>query len=308
MKRNAQYETDLSAQVDGMLAAASRRHPSFVDDCMTSLDRLVDHWADDVSVEFVDDSDGDAVDTVQSSDADRSGISETIRKLSGLFVPPIGGEPARIRIRSPKGDFPAHGNFTLLHEFGHLLQQTEDELAFRLIRIGGLSYDRIFEEEACNRFAARALLPDVYLDRFFADGITAGALATIYDDLRASGIARASRPALARRVAPLLGDGGTVTVIDDSGLLRIRAYGDGHCEYPSKDKDAPGSSSLVPVETDMLQRLRDAEKDRKKGKSFGLSIPGTEQGTVTCAFSYSGWNRPFAFVVVPKAEPSDSSD
>lgn len=384
MKHDPRYRADLAAQVNGMIAAAGRRHPSFEDDCLTSPQQLVAHWADDVSIEFVDGllpAAGEWNPTVEDPDtrdsdaaeADRSGITETFFSgghsgasetsgLSGLFTPPIGAQPARVRIYNAARSFSARNNFTLLHEIGHLLQQTEDELAFRLIRISGLACDRRFEEDACNAFAARALLPDRYLQWFFSNGVTAEAVAEIYDDVRSyRGMyrpARVSRQVIARRVAQILGGEATVTVVDDKGMLRVRAHGDGHCDYPTGNQhgDATGNQAgnnqnvdradvasggssrsrtddrtddrpdhrtgernddqhmpgaLTPVESDVLHRLRnadagidagqeDAGSGRSPSQTFGLSLPDDGEGpTATGAFSYSGRNRPFAFIVVP---------
>lgn len=308
MKRNEQYERDMSDQVQGMLATASRRHPSFVDDCLSTnvRGRLAERWSDDVSIEFVDGPQSDP--TTRDHDAGvahSSSIMENTRHLSGLFTPPIGSQQALIRISYLSNDYPPRSNFTLLHEIGHLLQQTENELALRLARIDGLSADRTFEEEACDRFAAQALLPDSYLKQFFADGITAHALAAIYDDCRTHGReTRVSRPVIVRRVAALLGGASTATIIDDEGRLGVRVHGDGHCDYPPKDDTE--TTFLSSVEEDMLQRLHAAEIEGS-ANSFGLTEPESEQGTVTGAFSYAGPKRRFAFVVVAAPDGIDMS-
>ena len=307
-KRDPRYKAALAQQLNGMLAAAVRRHPSFVDDCLTSLDQLVNHWSNEAAFEFVSDF-SDAFSTGGSADsriADRAGIAETVSHLSGLFKPPIGEQRALIRIHKDKKTFAGHSNFTLLHEIGHLLQQTEYDLASRLIGISTLSADRQFEEDACGLFASHALLPDSYLRRFFTDGITAESLAEIYDDRRSRGGVLVSRQVVARRVAAMLPDGGTVTVIDDrerKGILRIRAHSDGQCDYEGNPSPA---NVLTPAEQAMLQHLRrqvDGEwtddENEAAPKSRGLTFdPSVGSGAaMTGALSYAGRNRPFVFIV-----------
>lgn len=213
----------LDRQVTRMLAIAQERHSEFLADCLNDPNELVTHWSRSrhLGFAYVDNLD-------RGLEASGNTVVDDSEDLSGLFTPAI--PPKRkslIQVKYRKGDYTVRRNFTLLHEIGHYLQQTDDELADALI--GGFSIryeDKLFEEAACNRFASLALLPtDYVLSQIGGGPITAETVSKLFDYERHRHVdplnVRVSRPVIARRLAAFLPEGGTVTLVDDNSVMRF---------------------------------------------------------------------------------------
>jgi Zn-dependent peptidase ImmA (M78 family) len=105
--------------------------------------------------------------------------------------------------------------FTGLHELGHHLQQTDLELGQRLFAVED---SEELEEEACDAFAARVLLPD---DQVAAHIDPRGPTATSVAEMFHS--SRASREACCVRAAEHLTGAGVVVLLDTAGTVLFAA-------------------------------------------------------------------------------------
>lgn len=104
--------------------------------------------------------------------------------------------------------------FTVLHELGHHLQNTDPDLGDAVVLATG---DR-FEDDACDLFAARVLLPDSLVADCFGDRTpTPGDIVALYT--RSS----ASRAACVVRAAEHLGSFGAVVLYDAEGVVSFAA-------------------------------------------------------------------------------------
>lgn len=106
--------------------------------------------------------------------------------------------------------------FTLLHEFGHHLQQTQFDLMTALLKQpdGG----QALEEAACDAFAADLLLPAADVTSAIGpEGPTADAVAALW------ATSRASRAAVCVRAAQTLRSPGHVLLLDDNGTVQFDA-------------------------------------------------------------------------------------
>lgn len=210
-----------------MLAVAQERHPDFRDDCLSDPGMLRDHWTrpGHLHIDYVDNLD-------RVVDGDASTVVDDSEDLSGLFTLAIWPKrKSLIQVKHRNGEYTARRNFTLLHEIGHYLQQTDDELADALI--GGFSAryeEKLFEEAACNRFASLALLPADYVLGHLGGGpVTAEAINDLFEyerNRRGARDIRVSRPVIARRMASFLHEGGTVTLIGGGSVTRAHQNGD----------------------------------------------------------------------------------
>lgn len=203
---NAAYLKAVDDQVRLMLAKANAMHPEFEKDCLTSPGLIKDHWADDVRVTYVN----RIADSVLRADAgtmyDDDGCMGP--DLLGLFSPAIGRRKInRIQVQWQHGDYTPRRNFTLLHELGHYLQQTDDELAERICMISSMNYEKRFEEDSCNRFASQALLPDTLMRRKITkSGLNVRLAGELYEDARwnAGRNVRVSRDVIMQRIGDFL--------------------------------------------------------------------------------------------------------
>ncbi|MFC5222075.1 ImmA/IrrE family metallo-endopeptidase [Bifidobacterium leontopitheci] len=271
----------MNDQVRDMLAAAATKDPDFQNSCMShDLKRRIKwNWSDYATFDYpksVDDSI-----FIHHPDAAVDVGLDGDHGPSGLFVQ--SGKDGRplILVRSPDDAFLPRVHFTLLHEIGHLLQRGESTLARRLFRLEDDVMRKRFEEDACNRFASRSLLPDDYMESMFENqGVTAQNIRSIYDDdlnrWRSGSInyQRVSRPCIVRRAAEMMDDPGSVTLLNPKGELSIRAFSDGHCEYQPHDGTSGVSTAereilslfpkrldhreLSPMQLDNLQEVKDA--------------------------------------------------
>lgn len=106
--------------------------------------------------------------------------------------------------------------FTLLHELGHHLQQTNLELGRRVMRHTDPTG---FEDACCDAFAASVLLPDDMVDdasRPFG-GPTAQTAVDLFD------LSNASRAAISVRLTQRLKGSGVITVVNESGIVTFAA-------------------------------------------------------------------------------------
>jgi hypothetical protein len=106
--------------------------------------------------------------------------------------------------------------FTVLHEFGHHLQQDQTTLADLLLEQpdGGIA----LEDAACDAFAAEILLPTSLVDRFIG---TRGPTAAQVVDLWQASVA--SRAAACVRAAQRLSSPGHIVLLDEDGKVSFAA-------------------------------------------------------------------------------------
>jgi hypothetical protein len=111
---------------------------------------------------------------------------------------------------------PGRRTFTLLHEFGHHLQQSRVELMPALLAAADGGHD--LEEAACDAFAADILLPSTTVTSIIGTGgPTADAVAELWTT------SRASRAAVCVRAAQTLRSPGHVLLLDDTGTVQFDA-------------------------------------------------------------------------------------
>ncbi|WP_033106758.1 ImmA/IrrE family metallo-endopeptidase [Microbacterium profundi] len=106
--------------------------------------------------------------------------------------------------------------FTLLHELGHHVQQTNLELGRRVV---GHTDPTGFEDACCDAFAASILLPDDMVDdasRPFG-GPTAQTAVELFE------LSNASRAAISVRLTERLKGSGVVTVVSEAGVVTFAA-------------------------------------------------------------------------------------
>lgn len=236
------YLQAVEDQVDLMLAKANAMHPEFKRDCLYDLERIPRHWTDGLRIEYVE----RIADSKLRNDAntvyddDRAGSAD----LLGLFSPAFGRKKLNhVQVQWSPYDYTQRRNFTLLHELGHYLQQTDDELAMRICRISSTNFEKRFEEDACNRFASKALLPDSEMQAQIREyGLNAFLAYRLYEDDRHDRRVRVSRDVVVRRIAHFLPETGYAALaVRDRGQhrkltdvapkLQFRAYGNHAVEY-----------------------------------------------------------------------------
>ncbi|MGH3947582.1 MAG: ImmA/IrrE family metallo-endopeptidase [Pseudonocardiaceae bacterium] len=139
--------------------------------------------------------------------------------------------------------------FTVLHELGHHLQNTDPNLGTAVL----LADKDRFEDDACDLFAARVLLPDPLVAGCFGDRTpTAGDIVALYDK------SSASRAACVVRAVEHLDSFGAVVLYDAAGVVSF-ASARGSVYPPARGSDQsqtalvaaalrePGRADGVPV-------------------------------------------------------------
>lgn len=137
-------------------------------------------------------------------------------------------------------------HFTLLHELGHHLQRTDLTLGEAVL---AHSEPDLFEEAACDAFAARILLPDDMVASVLGvEGPSARSAVELF------ALSNASRAAISVRLAGLLVSAGVVAVVDETGAVTFAATRGG--VFPPRRTSDQTSNPLVRT---MLERRDDAE-------------------------------------------------
>lgn len=273
------YAEDLRTQVRRMLELARQRHPEFQHDCLDPdpWELLVVHWRNEVTIQRVDSLFVSDLATHRDTVIDDPGDHHD---LIGLFTPPETADgKSRILVEYQANDYTARRNFTLCHEIGHHLQQTDDELVERLISIDSTNYRKRFEEAACNRFASLALLPDDHIRSFLnAPTLHAADIRDIFEhgrskDRRDGKKMRVSRPVVVRRMADFISVRQTVSLIRN-GKLEVRVHGDGTIDYDDALTDIERHVAInykpKGPRREMLQRVR-----RKDGSTVRFTAAGS---------------------------------
>lgn len=187
------FAEEAAGQAEAMIAAVDRLHPG----ALAALrERPLDElgkWPD-VVVELVP----------EQNDSGRCSVAGSYRDNTKPPTLVVGASRSHRR-----------RGFTGLHELGHHLQQTDPELGQRLF---DYQDSEVFEESACDAFAARVLLPDERV-RSVIDtrGPTAPAVVELFRD------SQASREACCVRAAEYLTGGGVVALFDAAGTVIFAA-------------------------------------------------------------------------------------
>lgn len=125
--------------------------------------------------------------------------------------------------------------FTVLHEYGHHLQNTDVDLGTAVIRADG---DR-FEDDACDLFAARVLLPDPLVDGCFGQQTpTPGDIVALY------WASSASRAACVVRAVERLAGFGAVVLYEGNGVVSFAAA-KGSIFPPARGSDQSGTALVA---------------------------------------------------------------
>jgi len=130
-------------------------------------------------------------------------------------------------------------NFTLLHEYAHLLVDNDDEA---LIWLADQNEPALERERLCDAIAAALLIPDHVLDQIVKAPVTGQHLIDLYRDTEASQIVCAI--ALSRR----LGCMGAIMLTDRATQKVVHASLVGQPSvYPSKNQTVPSSHPLLRI-------------------------------------------------------------
>jgi hypothetical protein len=139
--------------------------------------------------------------------------------------------PATINVRRT---YARHEAFTVLHEFGHHVQQALSlELSAAVI---DHPHGDALEELACEAFAALVLLPDSLVEELTP---TAGASAETIAAYYARSLA--SRSACCVRALPTLVGGGVIAVLDAAGRVKWAASSSASVYAPARGSDQSGT-------------------------------------------------------------------
>lgn len=299
MNPHSEYAHAVDSQARAMLALAAKT-PFFFEDCATDPGKLVDHWREQVIIEYVDSILDSALRSDENSIVeDDYGYDDD--NVIGLFSPDMdSAKHHRIQVQFHRNSYTTQRNFTMLHELGHYLQQTNDDLADNICNLSSSNYNKRLEEGACNRFASLALLPDEYITRQLDGGpVTAPIIRNIFEAGRGKGkqqhLVRVSRPTVVHRMSDYLPDDGSIALIKN-GKLERRVYGDGRIERNRKD----AGNEVIPLtsnESMAIQRLLENENlDRSERAPF-IKFTGENGETVTIDCSYYARDKRWFFVV-----------
>lgn len=189
----------VAAHVDAMLAELERRWPGAAATLRQRTVNVLASWPQ-VTVRSVPESAADAECAV-----------------AGAYV--AGENPPVIAIAQSLS--PGRQAFTALHELGHHLQRTNDDLADLLLEQPDDGH--ALEEAACNYFAAAIAIPGELVHRHFDEsGPTAHAVVALWEDPNIS----ASRAAVCARAAERLRSPGHVLLLDSDGQVTFgSSYG-----------------------------------------------------------------------------------
>jgi hypothetical protein len=187
------FAQDAPRQAKAMLEVVERLHPGALvalgQDPLTELES----WPE-IQIELVS----------ERQDGSRCSVAGSYRDGTQPPVLVVGASRSRRR-----------RGFTALHELGHHLQQTDPVLGQQLF--SRQDSERL-EDEACDAFAARVLLPDelmtIHTD---GHGPTASDVVELFDR------SQASREACCVRAAEMLAGAGVVVLLDAKGTVLFAA-------------------------------------------------------------------------------------
>ncbi len=318
MIADSMYRRELDVQVKEMLRLARRKSGSFGKDCLSDPGKLRWHWSGCLDIVYYSSRDEGRLKAVRE-DARTMDDNASYADLLGFFSPSLvnpGIEMDKAYVAWADGEYTTRRNFTLLHEIGHYLQETDFDL---MVRVGSFEDDYVakrFEEDACNRFASMALLPDKFISEWLPRGRSPRA-ADIYDIFEQGRTCapeknkvRVSRTAVVRRLGALLPSLGYASLIenpyeeDRPPKVACRAWSDGDVDF---------SSEFTAAEDMLYARARSGRKRPGDGECFAsdtrmlLGLPCGERplrGDVV----FSRGRKEYAFMVVeypPKAGKED---
>ena len=126
-------------------------------------------------------------------------------------------------------------NFTILHEFAHYMILTDDEqriedspILAQLLEIRN-GYDGDYLEDVCDEFASDLMLPDRFMADHMSEPLDAPCAVSLFLE------SRASREAVALKLAGHLVPGDSISIIYKSGKVGARIGADGTFQHaPSK--------------------------------------------------------------------------
>lgn len=189
---------------------------------------------------------------------------------------------------------PGRRAFTALHELGHHLQQSDLDLA-ETVDLHGANAE-LFEDAACDAFAADVLLPEDLVARHLpertptADDIVA---------LHRAGVA--SRAAVCVRAARHLAAPGHVLLLDAAGSVQFAASH--HLPRPARGSDQSGSpvitralTTLGPIRAHGRTRLR--YRDGIQGDElYAQAAPMDGYLLVVAVTDHAPWERGFTLPI-----------
>ena len=185
-----------ATQAQRMLDVLDQRYPGAVEELRSNALRVLQDW-DDIQIELVGD---DPLNTQGS----RCSVAGSYRHD---FDPP--------KIQVARSASPGRRQFTALHELGHHLQRTDEDLGEAVI--GADDYER-FEDAACDAFASQILIPDDLVTGIVdSRGPTASDVVALFQQ------SSASRAACCVRAAAALTGLGTVVLFDGDGVVSFAA-------------------------------------------------------------------------------------
>jgi hypothetical protein len=185
---------------------------------------------------------------------------------------------------------PGRRSFTALHELGHHLQKNNISLA-RAVRSQPADTD-MFEDAACDAFAARVLITDDKLDTVLTNRSPAAAtLVRLFEETQAS------RAACCARVVEYLGASGVVAVVDNTGRVMF-ARGHGDVIAPGRETDQSGSPLIKAALTSPTGAQRDRTYFTYRNGNRSIEMYGDAAWTgdylmIVTVIDRPGW-KPFA--------------
>lgn len=196
--------------------------------------------------------------------------------------------------------------FTLLHEIGHHLQNTDPELASEIFNIDNEAEAKQLEEIACDRFAGRFLVPERILDESMqSSGADVTQICAIYRRTKAS-YEVIIRQLIAARMIDRRSVISIINVTDSNGTLgtanRFDAYGF------RRRNETPSS-----MERRAIQLARHSHMNMRyitiKRTDIGID-PGTGIDTLSVIHTRYD-NKPGAYIIMTRSchgfEPVDPS-
>ena len=184
------------AQAESMIVTVDALHPGSVTDLKQDALTTIGTW-DEVAVRMM---------PGEADTAAATGSCSVAGYYASDATPPTLNVAASASVRRRQ--------FTVLHELGHHLQQTNVALGSAVFAHGD---SMSFEDAACDAFASRILLPTELVDAHIGDrGPTADAVAALFAS------SSASRAACCVRAAERLSSG-AVVLLDDTGTVNFAA-------------------------------------------------------------------------------------